>query len=273
MNDANKQTTFLKWAGGKQWLAPRLGELFPKKFRRYFEPFLGGGSLYFSVRPIKAILGDANPRLIEMFLAVRDNPRSVIKQLQKWQYTKEDYYRIRSSVFDSRYVRAAQFIYLNRTCWNGLYRVNRRGDFNVPFGVFENPTICNELAILSASALLKKATINCADFENTVRRASKGDLVYFDPPYTVAHANNGFVKYNEKIFSWQDQQRLAKTATDLRKRGCHVLISNAMHPSICDLYKGFHLVSFPRKSLLAGDPTKRRDITEALFSSYALIRN
>jgi len=257
---------FLKWAGGKQWLSDRLIRLVPETHHTYFEPFLGGGSLFFAACPKRAILGDINERLIETYLAVRDYPDDIIEALSQWPNEKKVYYQIRSSEYSDAALRAAQFIYLNKSCWNGLYRVNKKGRFNVPFGNNRRDIFYSQ-QILEASGILKNAELKCCDFQELVQIATAGDFVYLDPPYTVLHSKNGFRRYNEKLFSWDDQVRLAETAHVLAKRGCLVLVSNAYNEDLANLYPDFVRLRLYRHSTLAADTLCRRGTQEALFLS------
>lgn len=270
MKDSNKIVKpFLRWPGGKQWLAIRLAELVPSKCNKYFEPFLGGGSLFFATRPKSASLGDLNERLIETYIAVRDKPLDVINVLSEWPNSKDIYYKIRSQIFPDNIQRAAQTIYLSKTCWNGLYRVNRKGHFNVPFGNHKRP-VFDEKNILGASQILQNAELNSCDFEDLVISAEFGDFVYLDPPYTVLHYKNCFCRYNDRLFSWSDQLRLAKVAHNLAEKGCSVLVSNADHPEVIKLYHGFKYYKLSRHSILAADPSRRCKTHEALFISFEL---
>ena len=258
---------FLRWAGGKQWLSSRLTELIPAGIGTYFEPFLGGGSLYFSALPGKAILSDVNLRLIETYQAIKDEPCAVISALERWNNDEQTYYKVREADFaDSTVDRVAQLIYLNRTCWNGLYRVNRQGKFNVPFG-YHSRAVFEVQHLLEVSHALQSAELRCSDFDQVVCNAEQGDFVYLDPPYTSLHANNGFTQYNETLFSWQDQQRLGRTAVELVERGCHVVVSNASHDSILELYPGFSHRQVSRHSILAASSQFRRVTTEFLLAS------
>jgi DNA adenine methylase len=257
---------FLKWAGGKQWLAARLVGLMPHQQCTYYEPFLGGGSLFFAARPRKAVLGDINQRLVETYQAVRDCVDDVIPILSRWGNDEETYYKVRATQFQDALWRAAQFIYLNKTCWNGLYRVNRQGEFNVPFG-YNGRKVFDEAGLHEASELLQNAAIACCDFPQLLTTATAGDFVYLDPPYTVMHSPNGFRHYNERLFCWQDQIRLARTAGEVARRGCLVVVSNADSEEIRALYPEFSYQGVSRHSVLAADAKRRRPIGEAVFSS------
>lgn len=262
---------FLKWAGGKQWLSPAALALRPAEFKgRYLEPFVGGGSFFFSLRPAQAVLGDANPELVATYQAVKDDVEGVISVLERYPHTKEFYYRLRQRKPRSVTTRAARMIYLNRTCWNGLYRVNRKGQFNVPFGRYENPTICDAERLRAAARALRSARLVCGDFLESLKGARSGDLVYLDPPYVIGHTGNGFLKYNSRLFSWADQKRLARVARKLADRGVNVLVSNADTPEIVSLYQGFRYYGAVRNSLMAASTESRRSVKEAILSSYAL---
>jgi len=265
---------FVKWAGGKRFLLPQLLEYVerPSAGSTYFEPFLGGGAVFFAVGSPAAVLADASGELIETYLAVRDCVDHVIKHLRGLKHSEAEYYRIRKSRPRLATTRAARFIYLNKTCFNGLYRVNLRGEFNVPFGRHPSTlVVCNEDQLRAASAALQGTDITVRDFAETMRLAKRGDTVYCDPPYTVAHSNNGFVEYNAHVFSWIDQERLATAAADCVARGAHVYVSNADHPSIRRLYEplGFRIVTINRWTTMAGSSSKRFQSRELLLVGEA----
>lgn len=257
---------FLRWAGGKQWISRRIAQLIPSDIGTYFEPFLGGGSVYFAVQPSTSVLSDLNPRLVETYQELRDRPLEVMDALGRWQNEEGVYYQVRKREFDDSIHRAAQFIYLNRTCWNGLYRVNKQGKFNVPFG-YHGREIFDEKHLKDVSEALKHAEVCHGDFDQVLSRAEKGDFVYLDPPYTSLHQKNGFRQYNESLFSWDDQKRLARTAAHLAKRGVTVLVSNANHGSVVDLYPGFFCLPVARHSILAAHSEHRRPTSELLIAS------
>lgn len=269
--DDNKKIIepFLKWAGGKRWLVNSKQFPIPTKINRYFEPFLGGGALFFYLQPTKALLSDINSELIETFITIRDNHLSLISTLKKHHnlHSKQYYYHIRSSKFEDIIERAARFIYLNRTCWNGLYRVNLKGEFNVPIGTRSSILRSND-NFEQISRMLKNVDIQIADFEATINKAQKGDFVFADPPYTVKHNYNNFVKYNETIFKWRDQIRLKNCLIRAKERGVKILMTNADHVYIKDLYEDigqYH--SIYRSSSIAADSKKRKPISEALFTA------
>ena len=249
-------------------MSSQLAKLIPSNIGTYYEPFLGGASLYFQALPDSAVLADVNPRLVETYQLLRDDPLELIAILRKWVNDKGTYYRVRDIDFSDIPHRAAQFIYLNRVCWNGLYRVNRQGKFNVPFGN-HGRAVADADHLVEASRALRDAVVSCSDFEETVDYAEEGDFIYFDPPYTSLHSKNGFRQYNETLFSWEDQQRLGRIATSLSERGCHVVVSNANHDRILELYPGFSHKTVTRHSILAANPKFRRVTTELLIASGA----
>lgn len=255
----------IKWPGGKRTLADRIERHFPNQFKTYYEPFFGGGALYFSTSPPKAVLADINADLINTYAYIRDDPEGLIEVLGKYQNTEQDYYKIRSARPDAPVEQAARFLYLTRLSFNGIYRVNLSGDFNVPYGYKDHLAPVDAEQLRATSLALSGAKLLVADFEASTSTAKAGDLVYFDPPYTVAHANNGFVKYNEKIFSWSDQERLARHARKLAKNGCRVIVSNADHKSIHSLYEDFDCQIILRPSVIAATGSHRRTVSECIF--------
>jgi DNA adenine methylase len=255
----------IKWAGGKRRLLPHILDVVPNKFGRYFEPFFGGGALFFSMQPPRASLSDSNSELVQMYLQVRDDLDAVIKCLRRMVNSEEEYYRIRASVPRSPAAQAARLIYLCTLSFNGIHRQNLSGQFNVPYGYKDHLDPCDEERLREISMALQGKRIFEEDFESAVSTAKPNDFVYFDPPYTVAHGNNGFVKYNAKIFSWDDQKRLAGLATRLKKAGTHVLISNADHASIRELYTNFEVLTIERHSIMAASNKFRRVVRECLF--------
>jgi DNA adenine methylase len=237
----------------------------PAKFSRYYEPFLGGGAVFFSLLPHAATLSDTNGELVQMYVQVRDSPDKVLSCLRRMPNSEEDYYRIRSMKPRTEAGRAARFIYLCTLSFNGIYRQNLHGEFNVPYGYKTHINPCDAAMLDRISESLQGKTLLDGDFEKATSTAGKGDFVYFDPPYTVAHGNNGFIKYNAKIFSWADQKRLASVALRLKKAGCKVIVSNADHASIRELYSGFEIRMIERHSVMAASSEFRRPVRECLF--------
>jgi len=258
---------FIKWAGGKRWLASDPSFTLPDFSGRYIEPFLGGAAVFFHIQPSNALLSDVNPRLIETYLCIRDCWPQVLQELKRMQrlHNKAFYYEERSRKRQKPHTRAAQFLYLNRTCYNGLYRENLKGEFNVPIGTKDKVIFADE-DFYEISKVLQNADIRTSDFDKTIAEAGKGDLVFADPPYTTAHNMNGFIKYNQNIFSWQDQVRLRDALFAAASRGARVVLTNADHESIKELYDlpdAYRPIG--RTSVMAGKSTFRNRTTEAVY--------
>ncbi|WP_082516953.1 Dam family site-specific DNA-(adenine-N6)-methyltransferase [Acidovorax sp. Leaf78] len=261
---------FLKWAGGKRWLVEKHADLISLGTLRLIEPFVGSGAVFFGMEPSSAILSDKNVRLIESYQAIKDDWKGVVKWLNIHQqnHCLEYYYEIRSMDFDDIDARAAQFIYLNRTCWNGLYRVNKSGQFNVPIGTKQNVLLSTD-NFKAVSRALSNVELLAGDFEEALNRACLGDFVFVDPPYTVKHNHNGFVKYNESIFSWDDQIRLRDKVSLAVDRGAVVLVTNACHDSVKSLYKGLgKIITLSRSSVIAGSAGARGTFQEVVIKCY-----
>lgn len=259
----------LKWAGGKRWLVQRHRSFFPASFRTYFEPFFGSGALFFSLKPCRAVISDSNAELMNFYEAVREQPQLVARYLSHHSqcHSPEYYYCVRSQRPRSQASRAARFLYLNRTCWNGLYRVNRAGHFNVPIGTKTRVKMESD-DFGRIGQLLRSAEIVVSDFEATIDRAGNDDFVFVDPPYTVAHNNNGFLKYNEKIFSWDDQIRLSMAVKSAVNRGAKVLVTNANHQSVTKLYREYEQVVITRSGVIAASSSARGAFDELVVRCF-----
>ena len=223
--------------------------------------------MFFHLTPDRAVLSDSNAELIDTYLAIKNGWQKVLEILQHHAKKHSDayYYTVRSSRPKSLAEKAARFIYLNRTCFNGIYRVNRKGQFNVPRGT-RNSVIFETDDFEGLSKLLKKAELKACDFEEMIDSASAGDLIFADPPYTVRHNNNSFIKYNEKLFSWNDQVRLSNCLKRAAQRGALIIATNAHHQSIIELYwDGFQLQSIFRKSLISANKKFRGNYEELLI--------
>jgi DNA adenine methylase len=255
----------LKWAGGKRSIANQILPLFGPVNGIYYEPFFGGGAMFFALRPEKANLSDVNHELISCYQAIKDDPVGVADRLSALRNDKETYYRVRKSCPTSTLGKASRLIYLTTLSFNGIYRQNLNGEFNVPYGYKLSKRLPGREELRRASAALSQAHLCAKDFETATDSAASGDTIYFDPPYTVVHNNNGFVKYNASIFSWKDQERLAKHASSLADRGCNVFVSNADHCALRELYKDFNCHTIKRYSVIAASSQNRREITECLF--------
>jgi DNA adenine methylase len=235
-------TTILKWAGGKRSLAPAIVATFPPDYaeRQYHEPFLGGGAVFFTIKPKGGTVNDVNPRLINFYRVVRDHPAALIAEASKHPYEKETYYRLRDR-FNNGGLNpiedAALLLYLNKTGYNGLYRVNSRGIFNVPFGTYRNPKIVSKDDIYAASEVLRRVELCCEDFSYLLDAAGEGDLIYFDPPYEPLSRTSNFNTYSPTGFSWSEQERLARIVRELDARGVLFTLSNS--EPVKRLYIGF----------------------------------
>jgi DNA adenine methylase len=256
-------TPFLKWAGGKTSLLPELLKHVPSPLRRYHEPFVGGGALFFAVAPRRALLSDANGELIHCWRQVRDDVHAVLDALAGHVYDRARFEAVRAldPLRLAPAERAARFIYLNKTCFNGLWRVNRAGRFNVPFGRYKNPTFHHPGLLLRASRALRGAHIHRAPFEIALQRATPGDFVYLDPPYDPVSQTASFTSYTRDAFTWADQERLAAECAALDRRGVRFLLSNSATPRIRALYRGFErrVVRAPRHISCKGEGRGRVD--------------
>ena len=260
---------FIRWAGGKTWLVPFMNQLTQNlKYNNYYEPFLGGAAIFFSLTPPKHVyLSDINAELIDTYMAIRDIPDDVIKSLLLLQNTEEDYYRIREMNPQALSERAARFLYLNQTSFNGLYRVNNQGKYNVPYGYRKTLSYDME-RIRNASAKLQGVRLECSDFAVRKYRVKAGDLIFLDPPYTVSHNQNGFIKYNQKLFSIEEQYRLSAYIDYIRKKGAYYVLTNAAHETIFEIFdKGDRVITLNRNSLIGGKNSKREKISEYIFTN------
>lgn len=263
--------SFVRWAGGKTWLLPHMYRLINEiEIRHYHEPFLGGGAVFFNTpHLLKSYLSDTNEDLINSYICVRDNVDYVIDILQNYTNSKEEYYRIRSHIPDNPYEQAARFIFLNHTSFNGLYRVNRQGLYNVPYG--GRAWACNPAILKNASNKLKNTSINACDFEINKYKIRQNDLVFLDPPYTVSHNQNGFIKYNQTLFSLNDQSRLSNYIDYIKHKGAYYILTNAAHSAIDEIFeKGDTKIELERKSLIGGKHAKRTTVSEYLFTNIPI---
>ena len=267
---------FVKWAGGKGGLLDCILPLVPKEFNAYFEPFLGGGALFFALQHRGALtsitLSDKNAELINAYQAIKQNPHKVLRELESLQksHSKEQFYHIRnldrSTDFANLdlFFRAGRFIYLNKTCFNGLCRYNARGEFNTPMGSYKNPKIYDEALILGAHNALQNAQILSDDFERVCEVAQRGDFVYFDPPYFPLNKTSSFVGYTDS-FLQDEQLRLCKAFKILESRGVKVLQSNSNTEFIRELYKDFEIIEVKAKRVINCKGDKRGEISELLI--------
>ncbi len=267
---ATRVTSPLRWAGGKRWLIPTIKALIrDAEISAYHEPFLGGASVFLGLpRFPKSFLGDANAELIEVFEAIRDKPEKIAERAVAFENDEETYYEVRASSPWKKTERAARFIYLNHTSYNGIYRVNLDGVYNVPFGRRKSPHIPTADQLREVSARLQGVALRAGDFAACIDNVAKGDLVFHDPPNTVAHNNNGVVKYNHRLFSFDDQKRLSTLIDQIKTRGAHYILANAAHTSIAELFnKGDTQIETKRRNVIGGFNAARGSATEYLFTN------
>lgn len=258
---------FLRWAGGKRWLTQKGVPGLPAN-ARVVEPFLGGGALFFAHAGNSAVLADINRFLINAYLRMKNNHVALYQLVEEHfdLHSKERYYDVRRRMGSYSIQDAADFIYLNRACFNGLFRVNLAGRFNVPIGtkVYE---LRDKKEFEAWSSQLQSADIRLADFEETIDGCGEGDFIFADPPYTVNHNTNGFIEYNEKIFGWNDQVRLHDCLLRAAQRGARFALTNADHPTVHELYAGCALQTVERGSEMAGNTSARGKTTEVIVTS------
>ena len=272
---------FVKWAGGKRQLIPILNENLPKSFGTYFEPFLGGGALLFHMlterNGQKCSISDLNSDLVLAYTTIRDRVDDLITSLKNHEknYQKDSqsyYYSVRENNPRSQIEKTSRLLFLNRTCFNGLYRVNRKGKFNVPLGKYTNPNIVNEENLRSVSDVLQasRVSIECRDFEAVLRTAKKGDLVYFDPPYQPVSETANFTSYTNKNFSYDDLNRLVDLCINLDEKGCNVLLSNSDSKEVSDLFskKPWHVDRIHANRSINSNSKKRTGHFELLIKNY-----
>lgn len=269
-NHIAKTQPFLKWAGGKTQLLDELLKRSPKEYNVYFEPFIGGGALFFALAPIEAVIADINDDLVNTYAVVRDSPEELLEALSAYKNDKEFYYSVRSQEKNnlSEIDRAARLIYLNRTCFNGLYRVNKSGQFNVPFANYKNPNFVQTKRIKTASDILQKVEIYHAGFEKVLVEAKRGDFIYLDPPYYPKDVYSDFKRYNKEQFYQNDHERLAELYNNLTERGCYVMLSNSDTPFTRELYKNWRVDTVYAKRLINKDASKRGEVTEIIVTNY-----
>lgn len=265
--------TFLKWAGGKKWFVNNESDRLPNvnEFNRYIEPFLGSGAVYFYLKPDEAILSDINQELINTYISVRDEVDLVYRNLLRHQRnnSRDYYYTVRNTRTRTTATSAARMIYLNKACFNGIYRVNRQGGFNVPYGTDRDITF-DRNNFIRTSNILQDANILCQDFQQTIDLAEENDFLFCDPPYAVVNEDNRFVSYTADIFSWDDQVRLAHTLENAKNRNVKIIMTNVDHPAVRELYQGiegFVLDTVERQCFISGTTEGRRAYHELIVSA------
>lgn len=267
---------FLKWAGGKRQLLHEIQKLIPYSINTYYEPFIGAGAIFFNFQPNRAVINDLNSELMNVYQVIKDNLDSLLNDLPKHENSKEYFYHIRSLDREPGYLnmsaveRASRIIYLNKTCFNGLFRVNSKGYFNVPFGYYKNPKIIEAMLLRSVHEYLNTAhiTILNTDFEDAVHEAKKGDFVYFDPPYDPVSDTSSFTSYNLDGFNKNEQKRLKSVIDDLTAKECKVLLSNSGTEFIKKLYQGYHIKTVYANRAINSVASKRGSVDEVLVMNY-----
>lgn len=264
----------VKWVGGKRQLMFELLKNMPKDYNRYFEPFIGGGALFFELQPNNAYISDMNEELINLYQVVRDNVDELITDLQKHDISKEYFMEIRNIDRTEEYQnwsdikKASRFIYLNRTCFNGMYRVNSKGEFNVPFGHYKNPRILDENNLINCSHLLQRTEIKQADFSEVLKKVKKGDLVYFDPPYVPLSETSSFTSYTKDGFDIDMQFKLRDVCNELDSMGVKFLLSNSDTKLVNELYENYNIKKVFASRQINANADGRGKITEVLVRNY-----
>lgn len=270
-------TPVVKWVGGKRQLLDEIGSLLPKRITNYCEPFLGGGAVLFSLQPSKAIVNDLNEDLITVYEVIRDDVEGLIKLLKTHKNTPEYFYSTRdldrnkdTYKLMSKVEKASRVIYLNKTCYNGLFRVNSSGEFNSPFGYYKNPNIVNEPVLRAVSKYFNNSQISfySEDFEQTLGRVSKGSFVYLDPPYDPVSDTANFTGYSKSGFDRNEQIRLKKCCDELTRRGVKFMLSNSATDFIKDLYKDYNVIVVKAKRVINSNASKRGEIEEVIITNY-----
>lgn len=273
---------FLKWVGGKRQLIPEIKKILPKGILNhpYYEPFIGGGALFFDLQPKCAVINDSNEELINVYKIIKDNPNELIEDLKKHKNTAEYFYEIRAidrqPLFNhlTNIERASRIIYLNKTCYNGLYRVNNAGEFNSPFGKYKNPNIVNEPVIKAVSRYLNSARIQICnnDYEVILENIPTDSFVYLDPPYHPISESSNFTGYVQGGWNEKDQLRLRNVCDKLTKNGIKFLLSNSASAFIKEIYSEYNIHVVQANRAINSDPSKRGQIDEFLISNYEQIQ-
>lgn len=270
---------FLKWAGGKRQLLPELRPHLQKGISgasKYYEPFLGGGAVLFDLQPKSAVVNDFNEEIVNVYETIRDNVDGLIKDLKRHKNEPEYFYKLREADRSSEYgsysevERASRIIFLNKTCFNGLFRVNSQGQFNVPFGKYKNPNIVNDAVLKAVSSYLKASNIvfKCGDFDDALKGIAKNSFVYFDPPYHPISDTSSFTGYALNGFNESEQKRLRKVCDRLDALGCKFLLSNSYCDFIVDLFKGYKRIEIKASRNINSIGTGRGKVSEILVKNY-----
>ncbi len=266
---------FLKWAGGKRQLISQMNKYFPKNFNKYIEPFLGGGAVLFYLKPDFSIIIDINKDLINCYKVIKNNVKDLIDLLKTQKNEKSYYYKIRALDRDeekfiklSNIEKASRIIYLNRCCYNGLYRVNSKGQFNVPFGKYKNPNFCDEENLIAVSKVLENVKIIHGSFDTCLDYAEKDDFIYFDPPYYPISKTSSFTSYTKENFGENSQQKLFNVFKRLDERDCKLMLSNSYSEYIKNLYKDYKIITLDARRAINCNAEKRGNINVLLILNY-----
>jgi DNA adenine methylase len=272
MTTAKYTKPFLRWAGGKNWFTKYIENYLPDDFNNYYEPFLGGGAIFFYLKckgqiKNKSYLSDSNKELINTYKVIKSNPNDLILSLKTHIDNEDEYYKMRSKEFDNPIEKAAKFLYLNKTSFNGIYRVNSQGKYNVPYGKRNLKRLYDFEQILKISAMFEHTYFSTSDFKDKCKKTKANDFIFIDPPYTVAHENNGFIQYNQSIFSWEKQVQLSQISKILDEKKVNFLITNAYHKNILKIYTSGIQIPISRTSTVGGKGAKRAQYKEILITN------
>jgi len=270
-----KTQPFIKWAGGKRQILKDLIDSMPKKYNRYYEPFIGGGALFFHIMPANAYISDINPELINLYKVVRDNVEELIEDLKKHKNKEEYYYNIRNIDRTPDYKnwspvqKASRLIYLNKTCFNGLYRMNNKGYFNVPFGFYKNPKIIDKENLIACAKLLQNTEIVLGSFLEIENKVKEGDFVYFDPPYVPVSQTSSFTKYYKDDFDYDMQFELKELCDRISKKKVYFMLSNSYIDFVTKLYKNYPIKKVDAIRAINCKGDRRGKINEAIITNYS----
>ncbi len=282
LNNTKKVKPFLKWVGGKGQLLTQLESFLPEKYNSYFEPFVGGGAVFFSIKPQKAHINDINKTLVKTYIHIKNDVEKIIKSLRKLEKEflakntearKEFYYLIREKynlLSHDDFKKSVYFLFLNKTAFNGIYRENSKGGFNIPFGSYKKPKIVNEENLRAVSKMLSATKITSGSFVDAVKKAKAGDFVYFDPPYHPLSETSSFTSYSKDSFSKDDQIKLRDLFVQLDKRGVFVMLSNSSAPFVKEIYFGYKQIPVFASRMINSKADKRGKISEVVIINYDL---
>lgn len=264
---SNELVPFIKWVGGKRWLSNIILDITEElDYERYLEPFLGGGATFLALNPKYALLSDINEELVSFYRTISEQPEKVISRFKKWPNNKKQYYKIRSLRTDDEIMSAARLLYLNRTCFGGIYRTNKEGEFNTPFGYYDRKLL-NEKLVYDVSKRFKKSKILAQDFRKTLEIASENDLIYLDPPYLVDEKNSGFNRYAKDKFKWVDQLELIDLCNNIKVRGSKLIVSALNSDAVKQKFKGWYYLEVYKSHAIKNIDGKK-SVSEIILLSW-----